>query len=63
MVALQVREKSFVDESSAIDQIEFIHATILEREREGGRDRERNLGFHDICLTLEGLMMELAEPA
>jgi hypothetical protein len=26
-------------------------------------ERERDLGFHEICLTLEGLMMALAEPA
>jgi hypothetical protein len=26
-------------------------------------ERERDLGFHEICLTLEGLIMALAEPA
>lgn len=61
MVALQVRKKSFVDECSEIKVwwSEPIHYTKLERDRE----RERDLGFHEICLTFAGLMIELAEPA
>jgi len=64
VVALQIREETFIHESSAHMDSNFMKLKHESTQQTAERVQQRAyLGFQEICLTLEGLMMELAEPA